>query len=219
MDKITKTINIDNSRSHRNGLLPFVRFGSNSNGIEYVNGGDENGNYGQYVCDFALYDVKEDLSLDGETRLRYLDVLSKYNFIQEQLRNAVFVKKYTFSNNEVVGKYCSYEVDINEIRFRTEFNELYERRRYSYKPLDINLFVKGDDYYFAKTSDLTDVDTTGDFFVLIPNYKKVLEYNKDWIEWWGGNENEVFTGYNIPKDLNSGFTFAWTFETYCLTIL
>ena len=54
MDRIEKIINIDNSRSHRNGLLPFVQYGGDGK-IKEVTAIDTNGNYGQYVCDFCVY--------------------------------------------------------------------------------------------------------------------------------------------------------------------
>ena len=58
MDRIEKIINIDNSRSHRNGLLPFVRYGGSS--IESVTAIEPNGNYGQYVCDFSIFKSNDD---------------------------------------------------------------------------------------------------------------------------------------------------------------
>ena len=52
MDRIEKIINIDNSRSHRNGLLPFVQYGGDGK-IKEVTAIDTNGNYGQYVVIFV----------------------------------------------------------------------------------------------------------------------------------------------------------------------
>ena len=55
MATIRKTFCIDNSRSHRNGLLPFVPYNEGETDvITYVTPGLTNGNYGQFVCDFGL---------------------------------------------------------------------------------------------------------------------------------------------------------------------
>lgn len=102
MDKIEKIININNSRSHRNGILPFVRYGGNGV-IEHVNSGNTNGNYGHFVCDFDILDNE-----GNKTRLKYLDIMSRYNFIQECFRDAVFVKKW----NDDIVEMCSDELSI-----------------------------------------------------------------------------------------------------------
>ena len=101
MDRISKTICVDNSRSHRNGLLPFVRYDALDTNVVEVTGISPNGNYGQYVCDFTIF--------SGDTeyaRLKYLDVISDYNFIQEQLRKSVFVKKYVITQDELLYLDC-----------------------------------------------------------------------------------------------------------------
>lgn len=204
MEKIYKTINIDNSRSHRNGLLPFVRFNGNSATIETVDATTKNGNYGQYVCDFAFYDYDSStLKATNERRLKYLDVLSKYNFIQEQLRNAVYVKKYTFSKNEIVFQDCektdTKSASIIEKRWRTEFEEINKLGRYQYKPVDINRFKKEDNYYLL--IDGEDIDS--EYCVLVPNYEKIIEYNDFWNDWWcwltfDKNEIKKFKEENKP---------------------
>ena len=220
MEKIYKTINIDNSRSHRNGLLPFVRFNSNSATIETVDATTKNGNYGQYVCDFAFYDYDSStLKATNERRLKYLDVLSKYNFIQEQLRNAVYVKKYTFSKNEIVFQDCE-KADtksnpIIEKRWRTEFEEINKLGRYQYKPVDINRFKKEDNYYLL--IDGEDIDS--EYCVLVPNYEKIIEYNDFWNDWWNKNTNieDIFWVYT--KTYANEFKFCSDFEHYVLGVI
>jgi hypothetical protein len=240
MEKIYKTINIDNSRSHRNGLLPFVRFNGNSATIETVDATTKNGNYGQYVCDFAFYDYDSStLKATNESRLKYLDVLSKYNFIQEQLRNAVYVKKYTFSKNEIVFQDCE-KADtksnpIIEKRWRTEFEEINKLGRYQYKPVDINRFKKEDNYYLL--IDGEDIDS--EYCVLVPNYEKIIEYNDFWNDWWcwltfDKNEIKKFKEGNKPCVIENAlekifweysdtyvkeFKFCSDFEHYALGII
>lgn len=230
MEKIHKTINIDNSRSHRNGLLPFVRFNEDSTVIEEVTASNVNGNYGQYVCDFTFYDYDSStLKATIESRLKYLDVLSKYNFIQEQLRNAVYVKKYTFNNNEIVFQDCESlikiedkldecekflepqknkinvsEIEKYEIRWRTEFEEINNLARYQYKPIDINRFKKEDNYYLLLDNG-SDIDIDLEYCVLVPNYEKIIEYNDFWNDRWGWltfdkNKIKQFKEENKPYD-------------------
>ena len=166
MDRINKTINIDNSRSHRKGLLPFVRYGGNT--IEPVTSADTNGNYGHYVCDFCIF------SGDGETvvekeRMKYLDVIRRYNFIHKFVKNGVCVKKINVKETTFTKINCgdkeasSPEVNVEKqtetvVRFTKNFNTYTEEidsngepkiviksdsdnlLSYDYVPLDANLF-------------------------------------------------------------------------------
>ena len=215
MDRISKTICVDNSRSHRNGLLPFVRFGG-SGITEEVSSESTNGNYGQYVCDFTIY--------SGETeyaRLRYLDVIRKYNFIQEQIRNGVFVKKYVISQDELTKLDCETNkrvttppLDLNI--FITDFDERNTKLTYEFRPLDSQYFYEKNGYYvyerplqYTEIKDKNDDELTDDektlkekieniesfiepeksekLFIILPNYDDVIKYNKEWNEWWNFN--------------------------------
>lgn len=203
MDKINHIINLDNSRSHRTGLLPFVRQGNTE--IEYVTSATTNGNYGHYVCDFVTY--------SGETvveRLKYLDIISRYNFIQECLRNAIYVKK---------GHDCS-----EGRRFVTDFEEIAYKSRYDFEPIDIKYFTKGKyGYYFSlshtdnmayeaalsidkeeRTDEqqkiITSIETASgqtskEWCVLVPNYDDIAEISKWWneVKPYGGGDNNIFT--------------------------
>lgn len=162
MDRISKTICVDNSRSHRNGLLPFVRFGG-SGITEEVSSESTNGNYGQYVCDFTIY--------SGETeyaRLRYLDVIRKYNFIQEQIRNGVFVKKYVISQDELTKLDCETNksvttppVDLNI--FITDFDERNTTLTYEFRPLDSQYFYEKNGYYvYERPLQYTEIEGKND---------------------------------------------------------
>jgi hypothetical protein len=214
MERISKTICIDNSRSHRNGLLPFVPYGiaisaeteeERVDVITEVTSAVTNGNYGQYVCDFAVFDGD-----DNEIkRAKYLDIIKNYNFIQEQLRKSVFVKKYTVTKDEIQKIDCttntitteSSEVNI----FRETFDELPYMSKYEFIPVDSEYFVIAEDHYeyvrpleyenISKKEDPTEeeqqflekidkienaISSDTKFFVIIPNYDKVIEYNNKW---------------------------------------
>ena len=102
MEIIRKKTGIDRLRSHQPGILPYIPY----NGTPmktYVKGGSVNGNYGQYVCDFVIYsgytssmssEIMTGSSMTIKSkkelmRCRYLDIIRKYNFIKERLRNGV----------------------------------------------------------------------------------------------------------------------------------
>ena len=101
MERIEKIINIDNSRSHRNGLLPFVRYGGSS--IETVTAIEPNGNYGQYVCDFSIFKENDDETFTEVSRLKYLDVIRRYVFVHNGMKNGILTKKVNITD-EIVTK-------------------------------------------------------------------------------------------------------------------
>ena len=239
MDRIEKIINIDNSRSHRNGLLPFVQYGGDGK-IKEVTAIDTNGNYGQYVCDFCIYSGGTDVEI---ARLKYLDVLRNYYTIQENLRDAVYVKK-TKTRIELVSKIdCKNPITpktILETFFKEDFEEITEKGRYEYIPLDINLFRANKFGYVFTEPNIPEEDRTKeeeallekvskhkeligsnyDFFVLVPNYDEVMRLNSWWNGWWVANfkkeewEKDVFVGYTQCD--NTEFKFCEDVEKYIL---
>ena len=245
MDRIEKIINIDNSRSHRNGLLPFVQYGGDGK-IKEVTAIDTNGNYGQYVCDFCVYSGGTNVEI---ARLKYLDVLRNYYTIQEYLRDAVYVKK-TETPVDLVSKIeqektasCVLAVlptssSGKEETFKENFEEITEKRRYEYIPLDINLFRANKFGYVFTEPNIPEEDRTeeeevllekiskhkelignSDFFVLVPNYDEVMRLNSWWNDWWVDNfkeewEKDVFVGYTQSD--NDGFKFCEDVEKYIL---
>lgn len=245
MDRIEKIINIDNSRSHRNGLLPFVQYGGDGK-IKEVTAIDTNGNYGQYVCDFCIYSGGTDVEI---ARLKYLDVLRNYYTIQENLRDAVYVKK-TETPVDLVSKIeqekkegCVSAVlptssSDKEETFKEDFEEITEKGRYEYIPLDINLFKTNKFGYVFTEPNIPEGDRTeeekallekvskhkeligiSDFFVLVPNYDEVMHLNSWWNDWWVDNfkkewEKDVFVGYTQSD--NAEFKFCEDVEKYIL---
>ena len=246
MDRIEKIINIDNSRSHRNGLLPFVQYGGDGK-IKEVTAIDTNGNYGQYVCDFCIYSGGTDVEI---ARLKYLDVLRNYYTIQENLRDAVYVKK-TKTPVDLVSKIEQEKKDgcisaemktsysEREETFKEDFEEITEKGRYEYIPLDINLFRANKFGYVFTEPNIPEEDRTreeeallekvskhkelignSDFFVLVPNYDEVMRLNSWWNGWWASNfkpkewEKDVFDGYTQCD--NAEFKFCEDVEKYIL---
>lgn len=245
MDRIEKIINIDNSRSHRNGLLPFVQYGGDGK-IKEVTAIDTNGNYGQYVCDFCVYSGGTNVEI---ARLKYLDVLRNYYTIQEYLRDAVYVKK-TETPIDLVSKIEQEKTAScvlaalptsssgKEETFKENFEEITEKGRYEYIPLDINLFRTNKFGYVFTEPNIPEEDRTeeeevllekiskhkelignSDFFVLVPNYDEVMRLNSWWNDWWVDNfkeewEKDVFVGYTQSD--NDGFKFCEDVEKYIL---
>lgn len=245
MDRIEKIINIDNSRSHRNGLLPFVQYGGDGK-IKEVTAIDTNGNYGQYVCDFCIYSGGTDVEV---ARLKYLDVLRNYHTIQEYLRDAVYVKK-TETPVDLVSKTEQEKTEScvlavlptsssgKEETFKEDFDEITEKGRYEYIPLDINLFrtnkfgyvftepnipeenrTDEEEILLEKVSKHKELINASDFFVLVPNYDDVIRLNSWWNDWWVDNfkeewENDVFIGYTQCD--NAEFKFCEDVEKYIL---
>lgn len=245
MDRIEKIINIDNSRSHRNGLLPFVQYGGDGK-IKEVTAIDTNGNYGQYVCDFCIYSGGTDVEI---ARLKYLDVLRNYYTIQENLRDAVYVKKAETPVDLVskieqekkegcVSAVLPKSSSIKEETFKEDFEEITEKGRYEYIPLDINLFktnkfgyvftepnipeedrTEEEEVLLEKVSKHKELINNSDFFVLVPNYDEVMHLNSWWNDWWIDNfkeewEKDVFVGYTQCD--NAEFKFCEDVEKYIL---
>ena len=105
MEIIRKTINLDTSKSHRLGLVPFIAFGDSNAGIKYTSSINSNGNYGGFACDIIKFNKK----------VKYLDMLRRYNYIQEILNTAVYVSGSTFSIER--NSVCEESISLTEIRY------------------------------------------------------------------------------------------------------
>lgn len=225
MERIEKIINIDNSRSHRNGLLPFVYYGDNK--ISFVNKDTPNGNYGQYVCDLSIFekDGEEYLEVD---RMKYLDIIRRYSFIHKVLKNGVLVKKINFEETNITRIVCdngtTNSSTIKENRFITDFDEIDDKILHNYTPLDINFFNeensiyrftkplvgKDDKEHLRKKIEQHETlikDDNKKFFILIQNYDDVIELNNLWINWLSVEgcddwREKVFGGKNNDCDVS-----------------
>ena len=190
MDKIEKIININNSRSHRNGLLPFVHYDENK--ISFVNEQTPNGNYGQYVCDLSIFekDGEEYLEID---RMKYLDIIRRYSFVHKTLKNGVLVKKINFEETNITYINCdngTTDIEtIEGIRFITDFDEINDKVLCEYTPLDITFFNNVNSIYSLSKSfselneDIKEKINSNTFFILITNYDNIIELNNLWVNW------------------------------------
>lgn len=190
MDKIEKIINIDNSRSHRNGLLPFVHYDENK--ISFVNEQTPNGNYGQYVCDLSIFE-KDDEEYIETNRMKYLDIIRRYSFVHKVLKNGVLVKKINFEEINIIKINCLSGTTSGEtiegIRFITDFDEINDKVLCEYTPLDITFFNNVDSIYSLSKSfselneDIKEKINSNTFFILITNYDDIIELNNLWVNW------------------------------------
>lgn len=239
MATIRKTFCIDNSRSHRNGLLPFVPYNEGeTNVITYVTPGLANGNYGQFVCDFGLiYGYVEEnngIKINRKIeccRLKYLDVLRRYNFIQDRLMNGIKVKMFRYVQDSISKVKCSesgnnYTI-VSEVtnKWREGFSEW--KSQYEFTLLDSDFFVKDEDgyYIFKRPEDCDDerynkmlsVSEKADYGYIVDDYDTIVQYNKLWEEQW-----ETFGGKtNLHADYSSDgvkddFLFCHDFDKYIL---
>ena len=123
--------------------------------------------------------------------------------------------------------------------FKDDFEEIIEKGRYEYIPLDINLFRTNKFGYVFTEPNIPEEDRTreeeallekvskhkelignSDFFVLVPNYDEVMRLNSWWNGWWADNfekeewEKDVFDGYTQCD--NAEFKFCEDVEKYIL---
>ena len=244
MDRIEQIISTDNSRSHRNGLLPFVRYGGDGS-IETVTAIDSNGNYGQYVCDFCIFDRE---TKQEKHRLKYLDVMNNYNFVQECLRNAVYVKKFSITKDVVTKIDCGADEESNatitkvtntHTAWRTDFEESASMGKYDYAPLDAAYFRKDKygyvfevpyQYENAKAKD--ESERTDDDSKLIEKIEDisaktinndfcVLLSNYDTVmsmnDWWG-DWWKNFKEEEWERDAFNNYTTIDTYFKFCTDI-
>lgn len=110
MEVIRKKICFDRYLSHRDGLMPYYEKDKDDSNIVFVEQGSENGNYGNFTCDFAV--LNSETVIDEITglytfritelsRLKYCDIIRKYNEYKNVLKNYVIVKKAFYDDTEI----------------------------------------------------------------------------------------------------------------------
>lgn len=161
MEIIKKQISIDDCRSHKPGLLPFIHSISGT----FVTGTSiENNNYGHFVCD-----------LSGSTGvIRYLDIIGRYNEIKTILRTAVYCYSTINKNGDLILRKCNI-ADMPDMNCEDMcFNKM---KPYDYIPCDYNNFIVLDDNtYLNNGSQIIEV---GEFYVLLNGYK-TYEKHEEW---------------------------------------
>lgn len=260
MNGFRKTISIENVKSHYQGILPYIPYSDDDNTIQYVVG-EDNGNFGNFVCDFGKVCTclcgdtitykhteictsgitEDDNSI--EARLRYCDILSWYNFIQEQLRNGIYGVS---TSREIViqtpincsSEECVYGCSGNEENETTDeincfvADESILELKYNFHPLNIDLFkhIGHGIYQLLEIDELDDnvseeeladaqvvIENADTPIILLPNYNMCMKYESMWVSWW-----QKWFGNNWGNDLfdnyeeHQYFQFCQDFEKYCL---
>lgn len=200
MERMTMSICTDGYRSHRNGILPYVPYGAERPVITDVHGESPNGNFGHYVCDFAVFSGRTDeflvpeggaVTMSARTeidRLCYLDVIAAYSRIQDKLRDCVKVRRYSVVERIPGKTECDYSgssVTVTENRrylWRSGEDETEAISVYSLHPLEMTYFTLTDEGYlyseppeFAAVSAKTEDERTDEENAI---YESVMAIHK-----------------------------------------
>lgn len=158
MDIIKKIVNLDELKSHRVGILNFIPYDNITPIVE-------NGNYGGFV-----YDSKN---------VKYLDILRRYNNIQEILRHGIFLKR---------GKNGKYVIPESLKEFKCGINiPLDEDCIYDYTPCDIKDFTYNSKGYYYSNNNYKE-----EKIVLVEDIKTIVDIEKWWLELTGSSGNLQF---------------------------
>ena len=210
MERIKKIICLDDSKSHRSGLLPYA---VEVNGINNARIYNRDGNYGQYVCD---------LNISGTT-LKYLDIISRYDFIQEQIKSGIRTHSTTTKNTLISHINCSAGTMTSSVTTYDVWRPIVDYTNipcsgvsnyYNYEPVDVRRFTTDLNGDYVKN----DVSGVSDYAVLLSNYDLVDAYENEWKELWedGIAKEDVFPLYDDDFD---NFVFCQDVEKYILGIV
>lgn len=191
MKKIKKEISIDKCRSHKNGLLPFVQYGTGN----IVSGMS---NYGHFVCD-----------LSGNTGvIKYLDLIRRYNTSKNILNEGVLCKCIETKQNKKILK------ANDDVLFSINCGPEEDPNIFHYKPIDSSYFSIEDNGVYIPTNDDVKIKINKKYVLL----NNINTYSDN--ETWGVNnrlsrtydgyystliqcvENDIIKTDNIKKNFN-----------------
>ena len=217
MEIIRKIINLQESKSFKSGLLPFIPFNGVFSGDTVPITVCENGitNYGGFVCDFS-YDKVENLndgtSVNKTIIVKYLDLVHLYNEVQKLIRNGIFLKKKENAINDGVNGYLP--IDLNN-DFSCTSGVIYDNKIcvYNYTPYIKDDFIYNTPYYYSLNNEIND-----EYIILLSDFSELLNnINEIWNRLINGNEyislfdfckkfEQII--YGVDKCNESGFTIA-----------
>lgn len=212
METIRKTICIDDYKSHRAGTMPYIKSDSRDPYIYEVKPSNENGNYGQFVCDLTFNTAEsyvttigsdddiEEYTITKRTekyKLNYLDTLRKYRESKECIKNSIVVKKISaeafLGENNGTFEYsdCLEGSTVPEIVFwTTKFNEDVEP--YIPAPIDYSLFdFDGSKYTIRDYSEndradyISEVVNNSAYLRLMTDFGTFAKLEEEWDSKWG----------------------------------
>lgn len=163
MEIIRKQISMDDSKSHKNGLLPFVR-----DGKIILNVSDElNYNYGQFVCDL-LYNENDP---NNSYVIKYLDIINGYNFIINEMNKGIYGYGTNVNGKLVIEEYKQDILNCNNLNFPENI--------FDYIPLDINEFNIIDNNTYQT---LNVKNYKNGFYVLLNNFEEILKIDEFFLQ-------------------------------------
>lgn len=191
MKKIKKEISIDKCRSHKNGLLPFVQYGTGN----IISGMS---NYGHFVCD-----------LSGNTGvIKYLDLIRRYNTSKNILNEGVLCKCIKTKQNKKILK------ANDDVLFSINCGPEEDPNVFHYEPIDSSYFSIEDNGVYMPTNDDVKIKINKKYVLL----NNINTYSDN--ETWGVNnhlsrtydgyystliqcvENDIIKTDNIKKNFN-----------------
>ena len=191
MKKIKKEISIDKCRSHKNGLLPFVQYGTGN----IVSGMS---NYGHFVCD-----------LSGNTGvIKYLDLIRRYNTSKNILNEGVLCKCIETKQNKKILK------ANDDVLFSINCGPEEDPNIFHYKPIDSSYFSIEDNGVYIPTNDnvkikinkkyvlLNNINTYGDNETWGVNNRLSRTYDGYYSTLIQCVENDIIKTDNIKKNFN-----------------
>lgn len=237
METLRRQICMDDLRSHVNGLVPFCAFNGTSDIIN-VDAGIYNGNFEQYVCDFAFIDASG-VTIDGipsveETevsRMVYLETLTKYYFVQNLIKNGILIEKAADNYLEISGETCDYSITFENDGSYTWNKSDEEVGKYEIIPVDEDAFrvdyETGKYFFNEEYTDFSGIVENYDKVLLISSYDKYAQYEQEWEDWWQSGfertDSSASTWETAYLDENyvepPFFKFCQDFETYFLGLV
>ena len=215
-------ISIDRCLSHRPGIIPYVQFNGVDSSIFNVDMGSPNGNFGQYVCDFTFregfYNSENSVGINllkssERSRLRYLDVMRRYNYCQEQIRNGIYAKKWQTEEVISITTTCEPFSDNSDVTTKliTKWKPINlcdtTLGMYDFTPVNVDDFTKiGDMYTYTGNKNIPE----DEYILIIPNYERVMLYENLWNTWWESGGMDA----NTAKDRAFGGIYSLISSDY-----
>lgn len=187
MEVIRKQINLDSCKSHRAGRLPHIDF---ETGKLILSGN----NYGSFVCDLCHLTDKKYI-------IKYLDIISAYNFILEELRQAVYVKGFIKNKKLILRK-----LKKNNIISQENISI------YDYTPLNASNFIMLNSETYESINEFEKIDDT--YFILLNNFNEVESIEHHFLKQIYGSYDAYGYGVNsgTHPTIRGNFKFCKTVE-------
>ena len=245
-EKYIVKVNLDDSRSHISGLLPYV---DEDGLIHHVNPGDENGNWGKFMCDLVICTATPTTNAlggyvsDGPKekgasgfkqvhRMKAIEILRRYFDICKMLENGIRckvvnkkVEDYSSPISAAVREGCSYvpERGTTTKKCLSSVFDLDDAPEtvYGYRPLASSGFSSTEKgIYSPMLQSSMDGISAGDFVILVEEPYMLDAANMWWKNWSGWTESSTDLDERFPNPMENGeynaYTYVKTVERYII---